>query len=110
MPDSRRTFRREATDAERALWALLRSRNLDGYKFRRQHPVAPYILDFYCAEAHLAVEVDGSQHYTAEGRAADAERTGYLEACGFRLLRVTNLDVRTNADGVLGAILRALEA
>ena len=108
VPDSRRILRREATDAERALWALLRSRQLDGYKFRRQHPAHPYILDFYCAEARLAVEVDGGQHYAADGLASDAERTVYLEALGVLVLRFSNRDVLTNAEGVLEAILQAL--
>ena len=110
VPDSRRILRREATDAERALWAPLRSRQLEGHKFRRQHPVPPHILDFYCAEAHLAVEADGSQHYTREGLADDAARTAHLEALGIRVLRFSNLDVLTNRDGVLEAILLALGA
>ena len=111
MPPSRRqTLRHTETEAERALWALLRSRQLEGHKFRRQHSAGPYILDFYCAEAHLAVEVDGGQHYTADGLADDAERTAYLEALGIRVLRFTNRDVLTNAEGVVEAILQALGA
>ncbi|MSQ30743.1 MAG: endonuclease domain-containing protein [Dehalococcoidia bacterium] len=109
-PSRRQTLRRTETDAERALWALLRSRSLDGHKFRRQHSGGPYILDFTCAEAHLAVEVDGSQHYTADGLASDAARTAYLEAAGVRVLRFSNRDVLTNAAGVLEAILQALGA
>lgn len=110
MHDSRRALRRAATDAERALWTLLRSRSLNGHKFRRQHSAGPDILDFYCAEARLAVEVDGSQHYTTDGLASDAARTAYLEALGLRVLRFTNVDVLTNADGVLEAILQGLGA
>ena len=107
-PTRRRGLRHDATDAERALWSLLRSRRLDGYKFRRQHSAGPYILDFYCAQARLAVEVDGSQHYTPDGAAGDATRTAYLEALGLRVLRLSNRDVLTNADGVLQTILHAL--
>jgi very-short-patch-repair endonuclease len=107
-PSRRRTLRREETDAERALWLLLRSRRLGGAKFRRQHAAGPYILDFYCAQARLAIEVDGSQHYTPDGAAGDATRTAYLEAFGARVLRFSNRDVPTNADGVLEAILHAL--
>ncbi|MEI6136315.1 MAG: endonuclease domain-containing protein, partial [Chloroflexota bacterium] len=66
--------------------------------------------DFYCAEAQLAVEADGSQHYTRDGFAADAVRTAYLEALGIRVLRFTNLDVLTNAEGVVETILRAVSA
>ncbi len=107
-PDQRRALRRTQTDAERALWRLLRSRALEGYKFRRQHGAGPYVLDFYCADAHLAVEADGSQHYTSDGLADDAVRTAYLEALGIRVLRFTNVEVLTNAEGVIGSILRAL--
>ena len=107
-PARRRALRRDATDAERALWALLRSRRLDGYKFRRQHAAGPYILDFYCAQARLAVEVDGSQHDTPDGAAGDATRTAYIESLGLRVLRFSNRDVLTNADGVLEALLHAL--
>ena len=107
-PSRRRALRTDATDAERALWALLRSRTLDGHKFRRQHSAGPYILDFYCAQARLTVEVDGSQHYTPDGAADAAARTAYLESLGLRVLRFSNRDVLTNADGVLEAILHAL--
>jgi very-short-patch-repair endonuclease len=106
-PVRRRTLRRESTDAERALWSLLRSRRLEGLKFRRQHSAGPYILDFYSAAARLVVEVDGSQHYTPEGRASDAARSAYLQALGLRLIRVTNRDVLTNRDGVLEVIRMA---
>ena len=107
-PSRRQTLRRTETDAERALWRLLRSRQLEGHKFRRQHSAGPYILDFYCADASLAIEVDGSQHYTADGLATDAVRTAYLEALGIRVLRFTNVDVLTNAEGVVDALLQAL--
>lgn len=106
--DQRRALRRTPTDAERALWRLLRSRALEGYKFRRQHGAGPYVIDFYCVEAHLAVEADGAQHYTSDGLADDAVRTAYLEGLGMRVLRFTNRDVLTNAEGVADAILRAL--
>ena len=106
--DQRRALRRTQTAAERVLWRILRSRTLEGHKFRRQHGAGPYVLDFYCAEAHLAVEADGSQHYAPEGLADDAVRTAYLEALGMRVLRFSNADVLTNAEGVAGAILDAL--
>jgi very-short-patch-repair endonuclease len=102
-------LRRNATDAERALWRLLRSHQLEGYKFRRQHSVGPYILDFYCPAARLAVEVDGSQHYTPEGLTSDAERTAHLGGIGIRMLRFTNVEVTTNADGVASTLLRTME-
>ena len=108
-PARRRLLRRNATIAEQALWRLLRSRQLDGYKFRRQQEAGPYILDFYCAAKQIAVEVDGAQHYTPDGLAADAERTAHLAALGIRVLRFTNVEVTTSADGVIAALLHALE-
>ena len=100
-PERRRTLRRDETEAERALWLLLRSRRLGGAKFRRQHSLGPYVADFYCTEAHLVVELDGAQHHTVEGIADDAVRTRYLEARGTRVLRVTNLEVLTEREAVL---------
>ena len=108
-PQRRQALRRASTDAERALWRLLRSRQLEGYKFRRQHAVGPYILDFYCAESRLAVEVDGSQHYTADGLADDAVRTESLRSAGIEVMRLPNSDVLTNAEGVIPMLLRTLE-
>ena len=108
-PGRRRLLRRNATAAERALWRLLRSRQLEGYKFRRQQEAGPYILDFYCAAKRVAVEGDGSQHYTRNGLADDAERSMYLLGLGVRVLRFTNVDVLTNAEGVVTTLLRTLQ-
>ena len=68
-----RVLRAEATDAERALWTILRDRRLGGVKFRRQHSVGPYILDFFCPALRLAIEADGGQHYTVEGMASEQD-------------------------------------
>ncbi len=106
-PVRRRALRRGATDAERVLWRLLRSRQLEGLKFRRQHSAGPYILDFYAAQARVAVELDGGHHYTDEGRADDAIRTTFLVALGMRVLRFSNREVLTNPDGVAEAIRQA---
>src|SRR4030042_739172 len=87
------------TPAERLLWSRLR-RNSLGYHFRRQAPIGKYILDFYCVKAKLAVEVDGDVH--AEETEHDAERTKWLEnEKQIRVLRITNLDVLQNIDGVI---------
>ena len=109
-PRRRRALRRTETDAERALWLLLRSRRLAEYKFRRQHSVGPYVADFYCFAARLVIEVDGAQHYTADGMADDDVRTRYLEAAGLRVLRFTNIEALTQREAVLQALLIALEA
>ncbi len=103
-----RQLRRNATDAESLLWQLLRNRQLDGWKFRRQHPVGPYILDFYCHEAGLAVELDGSQHAEPAQAGYDAERTQALETGGIRVLRFWNNEVLKNTNAVLQEIWNVL--
>ena len=105
-----RSLRRNATDAERRLWALLRDRQLFGARFRRQHPVGRYILDFYCPERELVVEVDGGQHYSGEEAARDLARTAYLEGLGLRVLRFTNSEVLQEIDSVVTAIVEVLDS
>ena len=100
-----RRLRADPTDAESRLWYRLRAGRLCGLKFRRQHPIPPYVLDFYCAEFGLAVELDGSQHDDA----SDASRTASLERNGIRVLRFWDNDVLTGLDRVLEAILRSVE-
>jgi type I restriction enzyme M protein len=82
----------------------LRSRHFLGLKFRRQHPVGPYIVDFYCAERGLAVELDGGQHFTIECQAYDQRRTDYLAMRGVSVLRFANNELFENTDGVLEII------
>ena len=100
-----RSLRNSGTDAERLLWQHLRRRQLGGYRFRRQQPIGPYIVDFLCFEQKLVIELDGGHH--AENR-YDDERTGWLVSRGFRVLRFWNSDVLGNAEGVRYAILEAL--
>ena len=106
--DFARQLRKEQTDAERLMWSLLRDRRLAGFKFRRQHPVEPYILDFYCHEGNLAVELDGGQHNEPDERARDSKRTAFLKDRGIRVLRFWNHEVLTNTEGVLQSIYDAL--
>jgi adenine-specific DNA-methyltransferase len=94
------------TDAERLLWHHLRNRHFSGWKFRRQHEIDRYIVDFLCPGASLIVELDGGQH--AQMMAKDANRTRRLEGMGYRVLRFWNNDVLTNTEAVLGVILEAL--
>ena len=105
-----RNLRQQSTDAEQLLWHLLRNRRLTGHKFRRQHPVPPYVLDFYCHTKKLAVELDGGQHNTEEARAHDEIRAGFLAARGIHVLRFWNDIVLTETDAVLEAIHNALTA
>jgi len=102
-----RGLRSGGTDAERMLWRHLRTRGLMGGKFRRQHPVGRYIVDFICLEAGLVVELDGGQH---AGSAADAVRTRTLQQQGYRVVRFWNNDVLTQTDAVLAVILDAMSA
>jgi very-short-patch-repair endonuclease len=104
--DRARRPRRDMTDAERLLWRYLRNRHFSGWKFRRQHELDRYIVDFVCPDACLIVELDGGQH--AEMAAKDAERTRRLEGMGYRVLRFWNNDVLMNTEAVLGVILEVL--
>ncbi len=106
--DFARELRKTATDAERLLWRLLRNRALEGAKFRRQHPVPPYVLDFYCHELKLAIEVDGGQHNEPPRKKRDEERTAFLESHGIRVLRFWNREVLHETEGVLEAIYQAI--
>jgi very-short-patch-repair endonuclease len=98
-------LRRELTDTERKLWYVLRNRQLDGVKFRRQQPIGPFIADFVCQERRLIVEADGGQH---ADNVRDARRTAFLESKGYRVLRFWNNDILTNLDGVAEVIAAAL--
>ena len=103
-----RRLRGEITDAEKILWARLRDRQLCGAKFRRQHPIGPFITDFCCLEHALVVELDGGQH--AEQMDSDAARSHFLESRGYRVLRFWNNDVLSNCAGVLERIAEALKS
>jgi very-short-patch-repair endonuclease len=99
-----RRMRRALTQPERTLWLLLR-RNELGLHFRRQHPIGPYVLDFYCAAARLAIEVDGPVH--DEQQARDERRTAWLASEGIRMLRFSAAEVEFSPAAVLSAIVRA---
>ena len=99
-----RRLRREITDAEHTLWRHLRNGQFDGLKFRRQHPIPPYIVDFCCIEKCLIIELDGSQH-TAQ---SDSVRTHALEAQGWTILRFWDNDVLLNIEAVLDAMWNAV--
>lgn len=103
-----RQLRQEQTDAESLLWSLLRDRRLANFKFRRQHVMAPYILDFYCHEAKLAVELDGGQHNEPDRKRQDEKRTAVLAKQGVRVVRFWNNEVLANTEGVLEAIYGAV--
>ena len=105
--DLARAMRHELTWAEKILWGHLRNRKLEGLKFRRQQPLGCYILDFYCSEKMLAVELDGGQHDIPEEREYDLKRTEFLKDHGLEVLRVWNSQVRENLPWVLELIRRS---
>ncbi len=101
-----RSMRRDATDAERKLWLLLRDRRLSGAKFRRQAPVGRYIADFICLRLKLIVEADGGQHVE---NAYDLERDRWLAEEGYVMVRYGNVDILTNSEGVLADLHDRIE-
>ena len=101
-----RQMRKEPTRSESLLWSALRNRRLASRKFRRQHPVGRFILDFYCQEERLAVEVDGPVHETQ--RQADGERQQILESMGIRFLRLSAALIESDLPAALAAIEEAL--
>jgi very-short-patch-repair endonuclease len=105
MSANARQLRQTSTDAERRLWSVLRNRQLSDYKFRRQHPIGPYVADFACTKHHLIIEADGGQHQES---AHDERRDAWLARTGWRVLRFWNDDIRQNPDSVASIILDAL--
>ena len=99
-----RKLRQNQTGVEMLLWGKLRNRQLHGIKFRRQHPVAGFVADFFCEEANLVIELDGGQHNQPEAIAKDTARTQTLEAAGFHVLRFLNNEIVENLEGVLTTI------
>ena len=105
-----RQLRAQQTDCEHLLWQRLRSRQIANLKFRRQFPCPPYVLDFYCAELKLAIELDGGQHFESSGLIHDQRRTLYLYQQGIEVVRFSNLEVLQQMDAVLEQIIRIAAA
>jgi very-short-patch-repair endonuclease len=97
-------LRRSLTPEEAVLWTQLKSHKLNGSKWRKQHPIEPYILDFYCASAKLCIELDGQSHYTFHGSREDDIRTQFLNSKGIRVIRFENRLIWDNLQGVLDII------
>jgi very-short-patch-repair endonuclease len=100
-----KVLRRNLTDAEKKLWLILRDRRLAGWKFRRQVPLGPYVVDFYCSRAKLIVEADGGQHADS---VRDKIRTTWLNQNGYRVKRYWNNEVLGNPEGVIIDLLANL--
>lgn len=104
-----RMLRKEFTDAEDKLWQKVRGKKL-GIKFRRQHPIDKFIVDFYCFEMKLIIEIDGGIHLNPEVKQNDEQRQTLLESFGYRFLRFTNEEVMTDIDKVLATIREELQS
>ena len=108
LKDSRKALRNNMTPAEATLWRALKGRGAGGMKFRRQQGIGPFVLDFYCPEYRLGIELDGASHdYKFE---YDEKRTEYLRGQGIRLLRFSNQQVFAAMEGVLAEIVRVAHA
>jgi very-short-patch-repair endonuclease len=105
----RQKLRNEVTVVEQLLWERLRRKRLEGYKFRRQHGIGRYIVDFYCPTQKLVIELDGAQHAEVEALEYDAIRSAYIEGLGLKVIRFWNSDVMNDLDVVCDEILLELE-
>ncbi len=105
MPNKNaRSLRKNQTDPEQILWSKLRKRQLGNFRFRRQHPIGHFIVDFFCFKASLVIELDGGQHYEDSNIIYDQKRTEWLESQSLSVIRFDNNEVFENLDGVLQTI------
>lgn len=107
LRDAQKELRNNLTESEAILWKYLKGRQISGLKFRRQHGIGPYIVDFYCDQNKLVVEVDGEIHNQKDISEYDRERQGWLEDCGYTVVRVTNFEVGQRIKDVLQRIQNA---
>ncbi len=108
LKQTRRVLRNNATPQEVILWSRLKNSNL-GYKFRRQQSLGNYIVDFYCKERKLIVEIDGSQHDDRDAKIYDVSRSNYFKSFGFNVLRFWNNEINTNIQGIVMMIEEELQ-
>jgi len=106
--NTRRQLRKNPTEPEKRFWSWVRGKQL-GTKFRRQHGIGQYIVDFYCADHALIIEIDGDSHYDEKSIIYDAIRTEFLQTKGFRVIRFTNCDIMQNQQGVLTQLMAILK-
>jgi very-short-patch-repair endonuclease len=105
----RRELRHNSTSAEKLFWSIVSRKQFRNLKFRRQHHIGIYIVDFYCPQQKLIIEIDGDSHFTQAGKNWDEQRTAYLKLQGYWLLRYNNLDVVGNIDGVFEDIAKRID-
>ena len=106
--EQRQQLRRDSPAAEHLLWLSIKERAINGYKFRRQFGVGRYVLDFYCPELQLCIEIDGPSHDTQDAQEYDQERSDYLRSCGITILRFTNDEVYESTDAIIERIRKAI--
>ena len=104
LKEFRKDLRNNLTPAEAVMWNALQKKQLNGRKFRRQHSISNYIVDFYCPKEKLVIELDGAGHFTPEGSDRDEKRDAYINSIGIKVLRFENRDVFNNLDAVLDVI------
>lgn len=97
----RQYLRNNMPQAEVILWSKLKGKQLLEYKIRRQYGVGKYVIDFYCPKLKLGIEVDGPSHYTVEGKEHDRNREDFIESEGIKLIRIVNIEIYENLDGVI---------
>lgn len=105
----RQLLRQNMPKAEMIIWAKLKSKQIEGCKFRRQYSVGQFVIDFYCPEVKLAIEIDGDSHFQEGATQYDEERQTFIESAGIRFMRFTNDDVYTNLNGVLELITKKIQ-
>ncbi|OGY32320.1 MAG: hypothetical protein A3C02_04230 [Candidatus Andersenbacteria bacterium RIFCSPHIGHO2_02_FULL_45_11] len=101
IQEIRSTLRKRMTVPELVFWTAVRDRKLKGYKFRRQYSVGRYVVDFYCSQARLGIEIDGESHFVDDQKEYDNVRGEYISALGIKVLRYTNEEIMKNLNGVL---------
>ena len=106
LKEVRKALRLNGTSAEAVMWTQIKGRKINGRKWRRQFSVGPFIIDFYCPELRLGIELDGAPHYAPGGNEADEARSRYLREEGIRILRFENKDIWTSLEGVIETIDR----
>lgn len=104
----RKFLRNNMPNAEIILWANIKGKQLEDYKFRRQYSVGPYVIDFYCPKLKLALELDGDSHFVEGAQEYDRQRQDFIESFGIKFLRFTNNEVYENLEGVIDEILKYL--
>ena len=106
LKEIRKALRLNGTSAEAVMWTQIKGRKINGRKWRRQFSVGPFIIDFYCPELKLGIELDGAPHFSPGGNEADEVRTNYLRGNGIRIIRFENKDIWTSLEGVIETIDR----